>query len=123
MNFTVLNRHCSLVVQLPITHWGVVVVVCIVDKLTYKLGLRISKSKPESLADPGGRRRRAPPQQDPFLSFLHTFPPKSVHVGGEHPPPTGNPGSATDSEWYLVDKTRNCFSIKVFPVWWLYLLS
>ena len=26
------------------------------------------------------------PQQDPFLSFLHTFLPKSVHIGGWHPP-------------------------------------
>ena len=45
-----------------------------------------------------------PPQQDPFLSFLsfsHTFSPKSVRVGGWRPPtgrrpPMGNPGSATD---------------------------
>ena len=41
-----------------------------------------------------------PPQQDPILSFLHTFLPKSAHIGGWHPPPmarhppTGNPGSA-----------------------------
>ena len=27
-----------------------------------------------------------PPQQDPILSFLHTFLPKSTHVGGWHPP-------------------------------------
>ena len=43
-----------------------------------------------------------PPQQDPFLLFLHTFLPKSVRVRGRRPPmgrrppPTGNPGSATD---------------------------
>ena len=54
-----------------------------------------------------GRYRRAPhptPQQDPFLSFSHTFLLKSVCVGGRRPPlpttgrrpnPTGNPGSAT----------------------------
>ena len=44
-----------------------------------------------------------PPQQDPFLSFSHTFSPKSVHVGGRRPPPpppTGNPGSATGNEQY-----------------------
>ena len=57
-----------------------------------------------SLADPGGRRRRAPPppQQDSILSFSHMFSPKSTHIGGWRPPnssvppPTGNPGSATD---------------------------
>ena len=27
-----------------------------------------------------------PPQQDPFLSFSHTFLPKSVHVRGQRPP-------------------------------------
>ena len=27
-----------------------------------------------------------PPQQDPFLSFLHTFLPKSVRIGGWRPP-------------------------------------
>ena len=65
------------------------------------------KSDPEnsqgSLADPGGRRRR-PPQQNPFLSFLHMFLLKSVRVGGRRPPPpmgqrlppTENPGSATE---------------------------
>ena len=41
-----------------------------------------------------------PPQQDPFLLFSHTFSPKSVRIGGQHPPngsapPMGNPGSAT----------------------------
>ena len=41
------------------------------------------------------------PLLDRILSFLHTFLPKSTHVGGSHPltgarlPPTGNPGSAT----------------------------
>ena len=56
-----------------------------------------------SLADPGGAAG-APPQQDPFLLFSHTFSPKSVHVRGWRPPtgrrppppPTGNPGSATE---------------------------
>ena len=38
------------------------------------------------LADPGGRRRHAPPQQDQFLSFLHTFSPKSVCVKVGAPP-------------------------------------
>ena len=43
------------------------------------------------------------PQQNPILSFLHMFSPKSTHIRGRHPPmarrppppPTGNPGSAT----------------------------
>ena len=54
-----------------------------------------------ALADPEGRRRCAPPQQDQFLLFSHIFSPKSVHIGDWHPsewvgtPPMGNPGSAT----------------------------
>ena len=32
-----------------------------------------------------GRCQHVPPQQDPFLSFLHTFLPKSVRVEGWHP--------------------------------------
>ena len=39
------------------------------------------------LADPGGAAGARPPQQDQFLSFLHTFLPKSVRIGGWHPPP------------------------------------
>ena len=45
--------------------------------------------------------RRAPPQQDQILSFLHMFSPKSACVGGWRPlqrglvpPLMGNPGSA-----------------------------
>ena len=42
---------------------------------------------PGALADPGGRRgAHPPPQQDQFLSFSHTFSPKSVRVGGWCPP-------------------------------------
>ena len=56
----------------------------------------------KSLADPGGRR----PQQDQFLLFSHMFLPKSVRIGGWHPPngsappppPTGYPGSATAND-------------------------
>ena len=33
------------------------------------------------------------PLWDPILSFLHTFSPKSAHIGGPRPP-TGNPGCA-----------------------------
>ena len=44
------------------------------------------KSETYSLADPGAPRR-APPQQDQFLSFSHTFSPKSVRIRGWHPPP------------------------------------
>ena len=36
-----------------------------------------------ALADPGGAASM-PPQQDPFLSFSHTFLPKSVCIGGQH---------------------------------------
>ena len=48
-----------------------------------------------------GRAQHMPPLWDPILSFLHTFSPKSAHVGGPCPPtngctpPTGNPGSTT----------------------------
>ena len=52
----------------------------------------------------GGSRGGLPhPLWDPILSFLHTFSPKSAHVGGPcppqwvHAPPMGNPGSATVS--------------------------
>ena len=38
-----------------------------------------------------------PPQQDPILSFSHTFLPKSAKVGGWCPPPMENPGSTTDN--------------------------
>ena len=49
----------------------------------------------------GGHHGMHPPQQDQFLSFLHTFLLKSVCVGGWHPPmgrhpPMGNPRSATE---------------------------
>ena len=42
-----------------------------------------------ALADPGGAAVHAPPppQQDQFLSFSHTFLPKSVCIGGWRPPP------------------------------------
>ena len=54
------------------------------------------------LVDPRGTADMPSPQQNPILSFLHTFPPKSTCVGGQHPPmgqhpPIGNPGSATDA--------------------------
>ena len=50
-----------------------------------------------------GHRGMCAPQQDQFLSFSHTFLPKSVRIGGWcppnglAPPPMGNPGSATGS--------------------------
>ena len=57
----------------------------------------------KSLVDPGGALP-APPQQDSILSFLLMFLPKIAHIGGRCPPqwlgaptPTGNPGSATES--------------------------
>ena len=56
----------------------------------------------------GERHRHAPsPQQDPILSFLHMFLPKSTCVGDQCPPPNrpapppmGNPGSATADRCY-----------------------
>ena len=51
-------------------------------------------------------RPNPPPEQDPFLSFSHTFLPKSACVRGQHPPdgsappPTGNPGSTTGLDKY-----------------------
>ena len=50
----------------------------------------------------GACRAHDSPLWDQILSFLHIFLPKSTHVGGpcppngSTPPPTGNPGSATD---------------------------
>ena len=47
------------------------------------------------------------PLWDPILSFSHTFSPKSTRIRGScplqqvHAPPTGNPGSATESEHVL----------------------
>ena len=51
------------------------------------------------LADPGGGAAGTcpPPQQDPFLSFSHTFLLKNV-VSEVGTPPTGNPGSDTDCQ-------------------------
>ena len=80
-----------------------------------------------SLADLGGRRaRRTPPLWDPILSFSHTFSLKSAHVGGPRPPPTGNPGSATDttvtmsiilaSTFYAVYESSLC----TCPKWHIY---
>ena len=47
----------------------------------------------------------APPVQDQFLSFLHTFLPKSACVGGWRPP-TGNPGSATALLCHVIHNTN-----------------
>ena len=66
----------------------------------------LSSSPPAGITI-GGSRGACPvhaPLWDPILSFLHTFSPKSAHVGGPPPPngctlpPTGNPGSTTDHE-------------------------
>ena len=62
--------------------------------LTYKVLLII-----KALADPGGCRWRAPPQQDQFLSFSHTFLPKSVCVRGWCPPPMGQ----CPPQWEILD--------------------
>ena len=47
----------------------------------------------------GGRRRHAPPQQDPILSFSHTFLPKSTHVEGWRPPPNGSAPPPNGKSW------------------------
>ena len=60
-----------------------------------------------------------PPQQDPILSFLHTFLPKSAHIGGRRPPkgsappPTGNPGSATARVYDRIVMSLTCCSCKL----------
>ena len=67
-----------------------------------------------------------PPQRDPICSFLHTFPPKSTHVGGQPPPPTGqcpppptgNPGSAA-----ACDIFSYCPMLYTFLTVWLSLLE
>ena len=39
----------------------------------------------------GGAASACPPtQRDPILSYSHTFPPKSAHIGGRCPPPPPN---------------------------------
>ena len=68
----------------------------------------------------GAPPARAPsPQQDQFLSFSHTFSPKSVCIGGWcplptgwRPPPTGNPGSATASIQLLLRYVYHLVMIK-----------
>ena len=61
--------------------------------------------------DPQGPPGSAPvpPQQDPFLSFLHTFLLKSVHVRGWHPPPMGR----CPPQWEILDPPL----IRVRPDW------
>ena len=51
-----------------------------------------------ALADPRGATSARPPKQDPILSFLHTFSPKSACVGGTTFNTTGwnNPDYSTD---------------------------
>ena len=52
-----------------------------------------------SLADPGGALLvHAPPQQDQFHSFSHMFLPKSVCIGGWHPPNRSVP-----PQWEILD--------------------
>ena len=48
--------------------------------------------RPDTLADlggGGGMPGARHPLWDPILSFLHTFSPKSAHIGGPCPPPNG----------------------------------
>ena len=56
----------------------------------------------------------APPQQDPILSFLHMFLPKSAHIG-QCPPPMGNPGSATAQTASLLDIDAQ--DVQVLKLW------
>ena len=52
-----------------------------------------------------GRCQHASPQQDPILSFLHTFSLKSTHVGGQHPPMAWRPpnGKSWIRHWLSTD--------------------
>ena len=53
---------------------------CIVKTFRYYYHWRIQGAPPAPPPPP------PPPQQDQFLSFLHTFLPKSVRIGGWRPP-------------------------------------
>ena len=57
----------------------------------------------KQIADDIGRSRgchwHVPPQQDPFLLLLHTFLPKSVHIGGWCPPQW----VGTPPRWEILD--------------------
>ena len=67
-----------------------------------------SKSDPSPLADLGGGAYQAHATlQDPILSFLHTFLPKSACIRGPCPP-MGNPGSATEA--YHIPQFWSLFS-------------
>ena len=71
----------------------------------WQFGTYSMASVTRSLADlgwGGGRAGCTPSHMDPILLFSHTFSPKSACIGGKRPrdgctpPPTGNPGSATE---------------------------
>ena len=72
--------------------------------------LKLQLGNGYTLADPGGAAsaRTLPPKRDPILSFSHMFLLKCTHIRGWHPPPTawhpptGNPGSATDTDLTLL---------------------
>ena len=89
---TTLQSVCSCLQDLQQTTFWADEIVLRVLSIIYKFTI--------TLAGPGGCHQHAPPQQDPFLLFSHTFLPKSVCIGGRCPPTgqhprTGNPGSTT----------------------------
>ena len=65
------------------------------------------REKNKSIGGSGGVCQAHAPPWSQILSFLHKFLPKSAHVGGPNPPngstppPTGNPGSATEVQCIL----------------------
>ena len=85
--------------RISLTEWAILVQYTI--QITHnKYGKRYRQTN--SIGRSRGGTASAPPQQDQFLSFSHTFSSKSVCFRGWHPPqwvgapPTGNPGSATE---------------------------
>ena len=70
--------------------------VVIIQPLTIATDDIITVIDDVSLADREPAAGATPPKRDPFLSFSHTFSPKSARVGGRCALPMGNPGPATD---------------------------
>ena len=71
---------------------------------------------PIAVVDPGGVPPACAPQQDPILSFSHTFLLKSIRIRGSCPPngsapPMGNPGSATALYDVKLDSIMNRLAV------------
>ena len=61
------------------------------NKIDFQQNIKLDLSVALADLGGGGRARHTPPMRDPILSFLHTFLPKSAHVGGPHPPMVPRP--------------------------------